>query len=238
VALITLLAQIGAFVPAKKARIGIVDAIFTRVGASDNLSRGESTFLVEMKETAFILRNATKRSLIILDEIGRGTGTYDGISIARAIAEHLIKRIGATVLFATHYHILTELADEFPGVKNYHMTVKEYRDTLQFLYQLAEGGSSRSFGVEVARMAGMPGEVVRSAEATLRELERADREMRLAKGGSMQLDIFALHAEMAKEDPRTEILQKARDIISSQHPDRLSPKEALELYYELFNILQ
>lgn len=239
VALITLLAQIGAFVPAKKARIGIVDAIFTRVGASDNLSRGESTFLVEMKETAFILRNATKRSLVVLDEIGRGTGTYDGISIARAIAEHLIKRIGATVLFATHYHILTELADEFPGVTNYHMTVKEYRDTLQFLYQLAEGGSSRSFGVEVAKMAGMPGEVVRSAEGTLRELERADRTMRLAKGGSMQLDIFALHAEMAKGDPReNEILQKARDIISSHHPDRLSPKEALELYYELFTLLQ
>ncbi|HOW51108.1 MAG TPA: DNA mismatch repair protein MutS [bacterium] len=239
VALITLLAQIGAFVPAKKARIGVVDAIFTRVGASDNLSRGESTFLVEMKETAFILRNATKRSLVILDEIGRGTGTYDGISIARAIAEHLIKRIGATVLFATHYHILTELADELPGVKNYHMTVKEYRDTLQFLYQLAEGGSSRSFGVEVARMAGMPGEAVRSAEATLRELERADRAMRHSKGGSMQMDIFALHAEMAKGDPReNEILQKARDIISSKHPDRLSPKEALELYYELFTLLQ
>jgi DNA mismatch repair protein MutS len=238
VALVTLLAQIGSFVPARRARIGIVDAIFTRVGASDNLARGESTFLVEMKETAFILRSATARSLVILDEIGRGTGTYDGISIARAIAEHLVKKIGATTLFATHYHILTELADELPGVRNYHMTVKEYRGNLQFLYQLAAGGSSRSFGVEVARLAGMPDTVVKSAEATLRELERADRSMRMNSGGSVQLDLFALGAAAgAGEGPEKEILQKLRDIISSRHPDRLTPKEALELYYDLFTIL-
>ncbi|HNT26874.1 MAG TPA: DNA mismatch repair protein MutS [bacterium] len=237
VALVTLLAQTGSFVPAREARIGVVDALFTRVGASDNLSRGESTFLVEMKETAFILRNATARSLIILDEIGRGTGTYDGISLARAIAEHLVRRVGATVLFATHYHLLTELADHLPGVRNYHMTVREHRGGLQFLYQLAAGGSSRSFGVEVARLAGMPAEVVRDAEKGLRDLERTDRELRLTQGGSMQLDIFALHSEMARQSSGHECLQKIRDLVSSNHPDRMSPKEALTLYYELFTIL-
>ncbi len=233
VALITLLAQCGSFVPAKNARIGIVDAIFTRVGASDNLARGQSTFLVEMQETAFILRNATARSLVILDEIGRGTGTYDGISLARAIAEYLVRRIGAVVLFATHYHILTELADELPGVKNYHMTAREYHGGIQFLYQLAEGGSSRSFGVEVARLAGLPSEVVRTAEKTLRELERADRQIRLERGGSMQMDIFSLGAPAPAEATTTPWAEAVRDLLFSKDPDHLTPKEALELFYTL-----
>ncbi len=233
VALITLLAQSGSFVPAKRARIGIVDAIFTRVGASDNLARGQSTFLVEMQETAFILRNATARSLIILDEIGRGTGTYDGISLARAIAEYLVRRIGAIVLFATHYHILTELADELPSVKNYHMTAREYRGGIQFLYQLAEGGSNRSFGVEVARLAGLPPEVVREAEKTLRELERADRQIRLERGGSMQMDLFSLSASTTSSHGTPAWADEVRELIMAKDPDHLTPKEALDLFYTL-----
>jgi DNA mismatch repair protein MutS len=171
VALIVLLAQIGSFVPAKKAVIGLVDRIFTRVGASDNLAGGESTFMVEMNETASILNNATQKSLIILDEIGRGTSTYDGLSIAWAVAEYIADKVRAKTLFATHYHELTELAQTLPGVQNYNVSVKEWNDEIIFLRKIIKGGTDRSYGIQVARLAGLPTEVLSRAKEILFNLE-------------------------------------------------------------------
>lgn len=173
VALIALMAQIGSFVPAKEARIGLVDRIFSRVGASDNLQRGESTFMVEMNETANIIHNATKRSLIILDEIGRGTSTFDGLSIAWAVAEyiHNKKTLGAKTLFATHYHELTDLALDLEGVKNYNIAVREWNDEIVFLYKLIAGGCDRSYGIQVAKLAGLPPKVINRAKEILTNLE-------------------------------------------------------------------
>ncbi len=174
VALITLMAQIGSFVPAKQAQIGVVDRIFTRIGASDNLSRGESTFMVEMNETANILNNATRKSLIILDEIGRGTSTFDGMSIAWAVAEYIEhqEKLGARALFATHYHELTELATLLTGVKNYNVAVKEWNDQVIFLRKIIEGGADQSYGIQVARLAGLPADVIRRAKEILADLEQ------------------------------------------------------------------
>lgn len=170
-ALAVVLAQMGSFVPARSARIGVVDRVFTRVGAGDNLARGESTFLVEMRETAHILRNATRKSLVVLDEIGRGTSTYDGVSIAWAVAEHLHDAIGARTLFATHYHELGALADTHPRVRNYSVAAREWNGEVVFLRKLTPGGASRSFGIEVARLAGVPAPVVTRAQDLLRRLE-------------------------------------------------------------------
>jgi len=170
-ALIVILAQLGAFVPAREARIGLVDRIFTRVGAQDNLSRGQSTFLVEMVETANILHNATERSLILLDEVGRGTSTFDGLAIAWAVAEELHERTSAKVLFATHYHELTQLAERLPRVKNFHVAVREWNDEIVFLYKVRPGGTDRSYGIQVARLAGLPASVIQRAKALLAELE-------------------------------------------------------------------
>lgn len=174
VALITLLAQIGSFVPAKRARIGVVDQIFSRVGASDNLARGQSTFMVEMSEVARILTNATSRSLIILDEIGRGTATWDGLSIAWSVAEHLHDDIGALTLFATHYHELTELARTREGVRNFHIAVREWNEQIIFLRRLLEGPANRSYGIQVARLAGVPDGVVARAQEILKNLESTE----------------------------------------------------------------
>ena len=180
VALITLMAQIGCYVPAKSAEIGIVDKIFTRVGASDNISSGESTFMVEMNETASILNNLSNRSLILLDEIGRGTSTYDGISIAWAIAEYIHAQPinKAKTLFATHYHELNEMTTYFPRIKNYNVSVKELNNKIIFLRKLQEGGSEHSFGIHVARMAGMPKEVLDRANDILKKLEK-DHELEI-----------------------------------------------------------
>jgi DNA mismatch repair protein MutS len=168
------LAQIGSFVPANKAVIGIVDRIFSRIGASDNLTRGESTFMVEMNETANILNNATNRSLIILDEIGRGTSTFDGMSIAWAVAEYINNPsiIGARALFATHYHELTALADLLPGIKNYNIAVREWNDQVIFLRKIVEGGADQSYGIQVARLAGLPVPVIQRAKEILADLEQ------------------------------------------------------------------
>ena len=171
VALITLMAQIGSFVPATSARIGVVDKIFTRVGASDDLSMGESTFMVEMMEVATILNNATSKSLVILDEIGRGTSTYDGMSIAWAVAEYITK-IKAKTLFATHYHELTSLEGMLEGTKNYHVAVKERGEDVIFLRKILPGGTDESYGVHVAKLAGVPKEVTKRANEILRSLER------------------------------------------------------------------
>ncbi|MBI3408434.1 MAG: DNA mismatch repair protein MutS [Planctomycetes bacterium] len=171
VALLTLLAQMGSFVPAKEATIGIVDRIFTRVGASDELSRGQSTFMVEMTEAANILNNATARSLVILDEIGRGTSTYDGVSLAWALAEHLHTQIGCRALFATHYHELAQLAETLPGLRNYNVLVREWQDDIVFLHKIAAGSADKSYGIHVARLAGIPAEVLDRAKEVLRQLE-------------------------------------------------------------------
>jgi len=172
VALIALMAQIGSFVPADSASIGVVDRIFTRVGAHDELASGQSTFMVEMNETANILNNATGRSLVVLDEIGRGTSTYDGLSIAWSVAEHLV-RINCKTLFATHYHYLNDLAKHSASVRNYRVAVKEQGDQILWLRKLVEGGTDRSYGIQVARMAGIPPEVIDRAREILKSLERS-----------------------------------------------------------------
>jgi DNA mismatch repair protein MutS len=174
VALITLLAHTGSFVPAMEARIDLVDRIFTRIGASDDLTRGQSTFMVEMTETANILNNATPRSLIVLDEIGRGTSTFDGLSLAWSIVEHLHNQVGAKTLFATHYHELTELAQRLPRLKNFNVAVREWRDQIVFLRKIVEGGTDKSYGIHVARLAGVPREVLERAKVILGNLEESE----------------------------------------------------------------
>jgi len=174
VALLTLLAHTGSFVPATEARIDLVDRIFTRIGASDDLSRGQSTFMVEMTETANILNNATARSLIVLDEIGRGTSTFDGLSLAWSIVEHLHNAVGAKTLFATHYHELTELAARLPRLKNFNVAVREWHDQIVFLRKIVEGGTDKSYGIQVARLAGVPKGVLERAKQILSNLEESE----------------------------------------------------------------
>ena len=211
-ALITAMAQMGSFVPAKRARIGVVDRIFTRVGAADNLSRGLSTFMMEMVETANILRNATERSLIVLDEIGRGTSTFDGMSIARAVVEYIADKIGAKTLFATHYHEITELEGEVRGVKNYHVEVAEVDGRVVFTHRLVPGPSEKSYGIHVAEIAGLPKEVVERAREILSELEgkeklkvdyelplfRASEERELSYGTELPQEVKRLIEELLK----------------------------------------
>jgi DNA mismatch repair protein MutS len=175
-ALLVILAQVGSFVPARSARIGVVDRVLTRVGAQDNVARGQSTFLVEMVETASILHNATERALVLLDEVGRGTSTFDGLAIAWAVTEELHERgRGAKVLFATHYHELTALASLLPRVKNYHVAVKEWNDEIIFLHKVRPGGTDRSYGIQVARLAGLPAGVIARAREILAELSQSGR---------------------------------------------------------------
>ena len=171
VALITILAQMGSFVPVKKADICIVDKIFTRIGAADDLSMGQSTFMMEMVEVANILKNATSRSLVILDEIGRGTSTYDGMSIATAVIEYISKKIGAKTLFATHYHELIELEERFKNIRNYHVEAKEIGKDIIFLRKVLRGGTDQSYGIHVAKFAGVPKDVIRRANRLLLDIE-------------------------------------------------------------------
>ena len=173
-ALIVLMAHIGCFVPARSAQIPVIDRIFTRVGASDNLILDQSTFMVEMTEVASIIMNATSNSLLVLDEVGRGTSTYDGLSIAWAVLEYLTENIRAKTLFATHYHELTELEGKIEGVKNYKVTVKETAGGIIFLRKIMRGGANKSFGIEVAKLAGIPAEVTTRAKEILRKLEKSD----------------------------------------------------------------
>jgi len=232
-ALIVLLAQMGSFVPARRARVGIVDRIFTRVGASDDLARGRSTFMVEMTETAAILHNATRRSLVVLDEIGRGTSTFDGVSIAWAVAEHLHDEVGCRTLFATHYHELQDLARERPRVRNLTVAVREVGDQVVFLRQLVEGGASRSYGIEVAKLAGLPAEVLRRAREILKNLESLEVDegghAALARGTGRprqaaavaQLGLFA-----AAPDPELEAVRRELAVLDV---DALRPLDALNL---------
>ncbi len=232
VALVTLLAQAGSFVPARRARIGLVDRIFTRVGASDNVAGGQSTFMVEMAETASILHHATRDSLVVLDEIGRGTSTYDGLSIAWAVAEHLHDRIGCRTLFATHYHELTDLALEKPRVRNASMGVQETGGRVVFLRTLLEGGSSRSYGIEVARLAGLPGPVVRRAREVLGNLEAGELDAaghpRAAHRSPPAQEQLPLKLPVAGS-ATAELLQALRAL----RVDTLTPLAALNLLAEL-----
>ena len=222
VALITLLAQIGCWVPAKRCRLGLVDRIFTRVGASDDLVRGQSTFMVEMNETANILNNATPKSLVILDEIGRGTSTFDGLALAWAVARHLVTASRAFTLFATHYFELTQLAQEFRQLANVHLDAKEHGADLVFLHAVEEGPASQSYGIQVARLAGVPSPVIHAARRHLRELEDAQ----LQPGP--QGDLFAAHFPNDAPPPHP-----ALDQLRELDPDTLTPKAALDMLYAL-----
>ena len=233
-ALIVLMAQIGSFVPAKSAEIGLVDKIFTRVGASDNISMGESTFMVEMNETASILNNLSENSLILLDEIGRGTSTYDGVSIAWAIAEYLHEHPSkAKTLFATHYHELNEMTQQFYGIKNYNVSVKESGKNVIFIRTLKEGGSEHSFGIHVAKMAGMPKQIVKKAQKILKQLEslrgREKNTEAISSENDMQLSFFKL------DDP---ILEEIREDINSIDINTLTPVEALMKLNEIKKLLR
>lgn len=235
-ALIVLLAQMGSFVPATAVRMGCVDKIFTRVGASDNISMGESTFMVEMNETASILNNLSERSLILLDEIGRGTSTYDGISIAWAISEYLHEHPSrGKTLFATHYHELNEMTETFPRIKNYNVSVKELKDNVLFLRKLVPGGSHHSFGIHVAKMAGMPQAVLQRANKILKRLEKSHaseeltEEMKAVSKEEMQLSFFKL------DDP---LLEELREEILDIDIDTLTPVEALMKLNEIRRMLQ
>lgn len=233
-ALIVLLAQTGSFVPAKEARIGVVDKIFTRVGASDNISMGESTFMVEMNETASILNNLSERSLVLLDEIGRGTSTYDGISIAWAISEYLHEHPAkAKTLFATHYHELNEMTETFERIKNYNVSVKELKDNVLFLRKLVAGGSAHSFGIHVAKMAGMPQQVLHRANKILKKLEQSHSSEELTEkvktlDNEMQLSFFNL------DDP---LLENIKEEILHIDIDTLTPVEALMKLNEIKRML-
>jgi DNA mismatch repair protein MutS len=234
-ALIVLLAQVGSFVPAESAKIGVVDKIFTRVGASDNISMGESTFMVEMNETASILNNISKRSLVLLDEIGRGTSTYDGISIAWAISEYLHEHPGRPkTLFATHYHELNEMTETFRRIKNFNVSVKELRNNVLFLRKLVEGGSEHSFGIHVAKMAGMPQIVLQRANKILKKLEKSHSSEQLTdkvkqlQEDEMQLSFFNL------DDP---LLERVKEEITSIDIDTLTPVEALMKLNEIKRML-
>lgn len=232
-ALIVLMAQIGSFVPAASAKIGIVDRIFTRVGASDDLASGQSTFMVEMSEVANILLNATQKSLLILDEIGRGTSTFDGLSIAWAVIEYIvnIERLGSRTLFATHYHELTELEGKLSGIKNYCITVKEKGEDVIFLRKIIRGGADGSYGIQVAKLAGVPIPVIERAKEILSELDAADinkngKARRVKKQVDGQMDLFAAATKASKN---SEVLEDIRKIDIS----RLTPIDAMNILYEL-----
>ncbi len=224
VALLVLMAQVGSFVPARSMRLGLVDRIFARVGASDEISRGQSTFMVEMVETANILHNASRRSLVILDEIGRGTSTFDGLSLAWAITEYLAKRVGCRTLFATHYHELTELAELLEGVRNFNVVVREYHDEVIFLHRIVPGGADKSYGVQVARLAGIPKEVITRAGEVLVELEqnfaRESQASSLAAERNLQNAQLLMFADAPH--PVVEHLRKL-------NPASLTPEQALEM---------
>jgi DNA mismatch repair protein MutS len=223
VALIALMAHAGSFVPAKSARLGPIDQIFTRIGAADDLAGGRSTFMVEMTESASILHNATERSLVLMDEVGRGTSTFDGLALAWAIARHLIEKNKSSSLFATHYFELTRLALEHKDVANVHLDAVEHKDSVVFLHAVEEGPASQSYGLQVAGLAGVPKGVVRQARKYLQLLEESS----VSRGG--QNDLF-VGTSPVEEEPKSD---PVRDELGKINPDDLSPREALELLYRL-----
>ena len=224
-ALITLLAHVGAAVPAQRARIGLIDRIFTRIGSADDLAGGRSTFMVEMTETANILHNASDRSLVLLDEIGRGTSTFDGLALAWACALHLAREVRAFTLFATHYFELTSLPEEAEGVANVHLDATEYQDTIVFMHSVREGPANRSYGLQVARLAGVPEPVIARAQRELQRLEQGAEMRRPTAPSPAQADLFT------PADP-------VRELLATSDPDALSPRAALELVYRLRELLE
>ena len=231
VAVITIMAQIGSFVPAESADVSICDAIFTRVGASDDLSSGQSTFMVEMSEVAHILRNATKDSLIVFDEIGRGTSTFDGMAIAQAVLEFVCdrKRIGAKTLFATHYHELTQMENTISGVINYNTSVKKRGDDITFLRKIVRGAADGSYGIEVSKLAGLPDSVIRNAKKILAELEQGD-------GGSREIRYVNQHADI--DDQFGFDSHESDELVNEMKMldvNVLTPIEAMQKLYELVN---
>jgi DNA mismatch repair protein MutS len=227
-ALIAILAHMGYFVPATKAHIGLVDRIFTRIGAADELSKGQSTFMVEMVETANILNNSTERSLVVLDEIGRGTATYDGLSIAWACIEHLLIHNKCRGIFATHYHEMTKLAEDFPKLKCYHVAAKEWEGSIIFLHQIKEGASPGSYGIHVGQLAGLPKSVTQRASHILSQLEKTG-----AKGEqvSSQMNFFQAQPQISKKS-------KVEEALHTILVDELTPREAHELLYDLKSMVK
>ena len=234
-ALIVLLAQIGSYVPAAYAKIGIIDKIFTRVGASDNISKGESTFMVEMLETSSIMNNLSDRSLILMDEIGRGTSTYDGISIAWSIVEflHNHKKYKPKTLFATHYHELNQLSNNLPRVKNYNVSVKEINNEIIFLRKLIPGGSEHSFGINVAQLAGMPNQILLRAYQLLERLEK--KNLKESLKGNDSKKVVEKQLTFLTPDPRFE---KCRKILTDVNINEINPLQALVKLNEMIEILK
>jgi DNA mismatch repair protein MutS len=246
-ALICLLAHVGCGVPAASARIGVVDRIFTRIGSADDLAGGRSTFMVEMAETANILNHATAHSLVLMDEIGRGTSTFDGMSLAYAAAEHLARHLRAFTLFATHYFELTQLADECPNVRNAHLSATEQSDNIIFLHRVQEGPASRSYGLQVAQLAGVPRAVIAKARERLTQLEqtKGDSHFRgnVAHGTRNAVSVpdsmtvgNARAAPPQQDDLFARLPDPCEERLSKVRPDELTPREALELIYELKNL--
>ena len=229
-ALIVLMAQIGCFVPAKSASISVVDRIFTRVGASDDLASGQSTFMVEMTEVANILRNASNKSLVVLDEIGRGTSTYDGLSIAWAVVEHIAdnKKIGAKTLFATHYHELTQLEEKIDCVNNYSIAVKEQGDDIVFLRKIIEGGADRSYGIQVSKLAGVPNEVIERAKVILDDLV-STKVQQNEEYYQLSLFDFTLPANDKPNDENSQIINEIKEL----NINNITPMEAMNFLCEL-----
>jgi DNA mismatch repair protein MutS len=233
-ALIAILAQAGSYVPAEAVHIGAVDRLFSRVGAADDLARGRSTFMVEMVETAAILNQAGPRSLVILDEIGRGTATFDGLAIAWAVVEHLSEVNGSRALFATHYHELVALSERLSDVACATMRVKEWKDSVVFLHEVAPGAADRSYGIQVAKLAGLPAAVIERAKEVLRALEEGrEGHKPLARIDDLPLFAEAVRATTAAK-PRASVLE---DAVRGADPDALTPKSALELVYALKRLL-
>ena len=235
-ALIALLAQIGSFVPASRARIGVVDRLFSRVGAADDLARGRSTFMVEMVETAVILNQASERSLVILDEIGRGTATFDGLSIAWAAIEHLHEANRCRALFATHYHELTALSSKLPRMFNATVRVKEWQGDVVFLHEVLPGSADRSYGIQVARLAGLPPTVIARAKSVLAKLEAQDRGQ-TARALADDLPLFAVPSRAAAEPAMPSEAEKLLEAVKALHPDEMSPRDALEALYRLRTLI-
>jgi DNA mismatch repair protein MutS len=225
-ALIAVLAQAGCFVPASRAKVGLVDRLFSRVGASDNLARGRSTFMVEMVETAAILAQATPQSLVILDEIGRGTSTYDGLAIAWAVVEAMHDQAGCRTLFATHYHELTRLAGRLDALSLHHVRAREWKGDLVLLHEVAEGAADRSYGIAVAKLAGLPPSVVARAKAVLAKLEAGRDATGGIAAGLDDLPLFAAAEPEQAADPLS-------DALAEIEPDSLTPREALDALYRL-----
>ncbi len=223
VALIALLAHCGAFVPARRAQLGPIDRIFTRIGAADDLAGGRSTFMVEMTESANILHHATEQSLVLMDEIGRGTSTFDGLALAWAIARQLLDRNRAFTLFATHYFQLTQLVEEYRQAANVHLDAIEHKDSIVFLHSVEEGPASQSYGIQVAQLAGIPGAVIRSARRYLSKLEEE------SAARHPQGDLFSAASQVPAEAPAHPVVERLRDL----DPDQLTPRDALDLLYRL-----